>query len=494
MKFTLRLLLAVVISGLTFGYSALDFTSLVSGVEAASPQATVDYADEVEGHSESGGGHGSYGALFLGLAILLVAGKLGGFIEKFGQPGVLGELLSGIGLSLLAYLGISQIADLRHDSTIAFIAEIGAVILLFQIGLESNIKSLMKVGVNALMVALIGVILPFLAGTFLIGPVFFKDASFVAHLFIGASMVATSVGITAAVFKNLRILSIRASQTVLGAAVIDDVLGLLVLAIVSAIASGGEVTAGFVARLSLQAFAFLGLAIVLGTLVAKPISKLLAKIHSGHGMKLSLAIGFALIYAYIATLVGLAPIVGAFAAGLVLDAVHFNVFSQSSIAAQLKRFRDQHKLSPKAESQLNDVIHHQNHIHVEDMVANVSFIFVPMFFAFTGLQIEIESLLNPHVYLVAGIASVVAILGKLAAGLGAKGGVKEKLLVGMAMVPRGEVGLIFASIGKALGAINAEQFSTIVLVVIVTTFIAPPLIKKLAQSFKAETADAKALA
>lgn len=464
----------------------------IVSTETTQASPSTDHSDQTADHEE-GGGHGEFGTLFLFFAVLLISAKIGGIVEKFGQPAVLGELLAGIVLSLIAYLGVSQIDQIRHNEIFAFLAEIGAVILLFEIGLESNVRDLLKVGPNAVAVAIIGVVAPFVAGTFLVGPWLLPHAPNITHLFLGASMVATSVGITASVFKSLNILKNRSCQTVLGAAVIDDILGLLVLAIVSAIASGGDVSAGFIARLSLEAFAFLAGSLVLGGLIANQASNLFSKIHTGQGMKLALAFSFALGFAYLATLVGLAPIVGAFAAGLVLDAVHFKSFDAPTVSQALRELHIKISKRKKSAAQLNKIINHVNHTHIEDMISSLSLIFVPLFFAYTGLQIEIDSLLNPNVYLIAGIASVIAILGKVVAGLAAKGSLTERLLVGASMVPRGEVGLIFASIGKSLGALNAEAFSVIVLVVIITTFIAPPIIKILALKQKAEASPAVAL-
>ena len=250
------------ISGITI--AGLGFAATTSQVFAA-------------GDAAAGGGHGAFGHLFLLIALLLLAAKIGGIVEKFGQPSVLGELFAGVLLSLAGFLGFGLIDDMRHNEILAFLAEVGAVILLFQIGLESNIKSLMKVGVNAFLVAIIGVIAPMALGTFVIGPLFFADAPFITHLFVGASMVATSVGITASVFKGLGILKHRACQTVLGAAVIDDVLGLLVLAIVSAMAGGSQLSGTALGLLILEAFSFLAIAIVFGNYLAKPISNLFSK-------------------------------------------------------------------------------------------------------------------------------------------------------------------------------------------------------------------------
>lgn len=422
-----------------------------------------------------GGGHGSLAKAFLFFAIILFAAKLGNIVERFKQPAVVGELLAGVVLSAIGYAGLSLIGEIRSSEIIQFIGEFGAVLLLFAIGLESNIADFKKVGTSALAVALIGVIAPLILGALVLGPLFFANESTVSHLFLGASLVATSVGITASVFKSMKMLKSRAAQTVLGAAVIDDVLGLIVLAVVSALAEGGNVTPTLVATLSLKAFGFLIGALVIGRIIARYVSKLFTAINTGVGMKLTLAITFALVFAYLATLVGLAPIVGAFAAGLLLEAVHFENFDVPVITTDLKKIEG---LKPAEKKELKELIHMHEHGHVEDLINNVGLVFVPIFFAYTGLQIQIDSLLNPGLYVGAAVISIVAIATKMLAGVAAKGDRKEKLLVGASMVPRGEVGLIFAATGQSLGVISPEMFSTIIIVVMATTFSAPFLIRR----------------
>lgn len=445
-------------------------TTFLSALSFASPLGVL--ASE----TAEAAGHGSLGQTFLILALLLFAAKLGSIVEKWGQPAVLGELLVGILLSGAAYYGHELIADISHNEVVEFLAEFGAVILLFQIGLESNIRNMMKVGPTALAVAIIGVVAPFALGAFVIGPLLFPQEALIAHLFIGASLVATSVGITASVFRSLKYTTNSAAQIVLGAAVFDDVLGLLVLAVISAMASGADVSVSVVAILSAKAFGFLAVAILLGNKLAGPISSLFARIHSGYAMKLSIAIMFAFVYAYLATLVGLAPIVGAFAAGLVLDAVHFVGYDKPLVAYKLEQILNNRNVTDK---RLQEAAHALSHAHVEDMVGSISFIFIPFFFTYTGLQIDFGSILQPGLYLYAAVITVIAVIGKAVAGLMVKGTFKKKLIVGMAMVPRGEVGLIFASVGRAAGAISGELFSVIVLVIIATTFMAPPILKYL---------------
>lgn len=433
-----------------------------------------EHSDE---HSEGGAHH--FGIVFAMFALVLIAGKLGNFVEKYGQPAVIGELLAGVALSAAGYFGWGFISDIAANEIISFVAQFGALLLLFSIGLESNIKEMQKVGVRALMVALIGVVTPFVLGAFVLGPAFFGDESSNARLFLGASLVATSVGITASVFRSLKLTKSRAAQTVLGAAVIDDVLGLIVLAIVSALVSGGDLTAGLVLELALKSFGFLAGALLLGTVAAKPISKLFSAIHTGIGMKLTLAVGFALVFGYLAELFGLEPIIGAFAAGLLLDAVHFESFSDPEVLEDIKHLESK-------DASVASIIKKHRHAHVEDLINSIGLIFIPVFFVYTGLQIDFGSLLEPSLYVTAFVISAAAIVAKFVAGFAAQGSKTEKMFVGVSMVPRGEVGLIFAATGSALGVLSSELFSTIVLVVIITTFVSPTLIKKMGKKLSLE--------
>jgi len=453
--------------------------SHIGETEVGANYAGDDSAHEDEENSE--GAH-HFGIIFAMFALVLIAGKLGNFVEKYGQPAVIGELLAGVALSAAGYFGWGFIGDIATNEIISFLAQFGALLLLFSIGLESNIKEMKKVGVRALFVALIGVVVPFVLGAFVLGPIFFADVSSNARLFLGASLVATSVGITASVFRSLKLTKSRAAQTVLGAAVIDDVLGLIVLAVVSSLASGGELTAGLVSELALKSFGFLGGALILGTVIAKPLSKLFSAIHTGIGMKLALAVGFALVFGYLAEIFGLEPIIGAFAAGLLLDAVHFESFSDPEILDDIKHLES----DTTHGATVAQLIKKHRHGHVEDLINSIGLIFIPVFFVYTGLQIDFGSLLEPSLYLTAGVISIAAVVAKFIAGFAAQGSKTEKMLVGFSMVPRGEVGLIFAATGSALGVLDSKLFSTIVLVVIITTFVSPALIKKFGAKLKAE--------
>ncbi len=425
--------------------------------------------------SGSGGSHGSMAILFLWIAILLIAAKISSLVEKWGQPSVLGELIIGVALGNLSLIGIHALDPIASHEIIKFLAELGVVVLLFQIGLESNIKSMMQVGGKAFFVACIGVVVPFILGTYVIGPWLLPGLSQSAYLFLGASLVATSVGITARVFKDLGQLQSKESRIVLGAAVIDDVLGLIILAVVSAIAVSGTVGIGSVSWIIGKSILFLVGAIVLGQLLAPRLGKLFSKIHTGVGMKFTLAIAFGLLCAYVSGVIGLAPIVGAFAAGLVLDPVHFNTFRKPKFIEEVDEATSD--ASPEIKSKLSHILSHHTHRHVEDLIEPLGHFLIPLFFVVTGMGVSLATLANPSILLVALVVTVIAFAGKLVAGLAA--GKTNKWLVGWGMVPRGEVGLIFATIGKGLGVVSDSMFSVIVIMIIFTTLLTPPVLAAL---------------
>ena len=418
------------------------------------------------------GGHGVVLTLFW-IAVILLVAKLSSLVEKIGQPSVLGELLAGVLLGNLALLGITFFEPMKHDPFLPFLAELGVIILLFQVGLESNIAEMKKVGGKAFMVAVIGVIAPFVLGAYVVGPWLLPGLSSTAYLFLGAALTATSVGITARVFKDLGKLQIPEAQIVLGAAVIDDVMGLIILAVVTAIATIGAVSAGGVAIILLKAIGFLVGAIVVGHYAAPYLGKVFSKIHTGVGMKFTLAVSFALVFAYAAGEIGLAPIVGAFAAGLVLDPVHFKLFKKPKVSEELIKHSE--CLSDVEKEKVLKMASGYSHKHIEDLIEPLAHFFVPIFFVITGMAVDLKTLFDTKILFVALIITVVAIIGKYISGFAA-GKKANKHLVGFGMVPRGEVGLIFASIGASIGVVTGQLYSVIVFMVILTTLITPPVL------------------
>ena len=425
--------------------------------------------------------HGAYALTFFWIAVMLIAAKLSGLVERLGQPAVLGELLMGVALGNLALFGISVFEPIKLDPIIIFLAELGVVILLFQIGLESNIKDMTRVGVPALLVAIVGVVAPFALGAYLVGPFLMPGLDMNTYLFLGAALTATSVGITARVFKDLGKLHTRESQIVLGAAVIDDVMGLVILAVVTAIVLTGTITAGAVGFIVLKAALFLIIAIILGRISAPYIGDLFSKVNTGAGMKFAVAFSVGLIMAYLAHLIGLAPIIGAFAGGLILDDVTFKRFRKPDFCEDLKDIRSM--VSPKAKKKVDNIMHHYEHRHVEDLLEPIGQMFVPIFFIFTGMSVDLTTFADPSIILVALGLTLAAIVGKVVAGFFSGKGVNS-FVVGFGMVPRGEVGLIFATIGMGLGVITDGVYSAVIIMVILTTLLAPPILTSLLRNMK----------
>ena len=421
---------------------------------------------------------GAGGQNFLWLALILVAANVAGrLVERVHMPGVLGELLIGIVLGNLALIGISSFEAVRSDPIIVFVAELGVVILLFQIGLESSLDQMRTVGARALYVALVGIVAPFILGVFLIGPLLLPGETFNAYLFLGATLTATSVGITGRVFRDLGQIGSAGAQIVLGAAVIDDVLGLVILAVVTSLVQQGAISGGGILLLIVEALVFLGGSILIGRFIAPRAGAMLARVHAGVGMKLALVLSLCLVMAYFAHLIGLAPIVGAFAAGLVLEPVFLTDFDAPDIVQEL-RLMVAHEDDPRAigiRGKL-DSYAEQHHHH---LLEPLGFFFVPVFFVHTGMQVQLDALANVQILLIAAGVTAAAVVGKLVAGLAAGQG--NRMLVGWGMVPRGEVGLIFAMTGKTLGVVTDQMFSVVIIMVILTTLITPLMLMYLMQ-------------
>lgn len=404
--------------------------------------------------------HGLDPLVLAGIALILIIAKLGGEVfERMGQPAVLGELLSGIVIGNLALLGFYGFEFLKTSEVIAALAEIGIIILLFEVGLESNLGEMLEVGWSSLFVALAGVVVPFILG-WAVAAYFIPDEARLGHIFIGATLCATSVGITARVLKDMGRLQSRESRIILGAAVIDDVLGLLILAVVAgaikAAATGAALSLLDVALIAGKAVAFLLGALVVGHYVAPRIFHGAGRLES-RGVLLALSFAFCFALAWVAALVGLAPIVGAFAAGLVLDEVHFETFPE----------RGKHDL--------------------QRLITPVSTILVPIFFVTMGVRVDLRAFARLDLLGFAATLTMAAIIGKQVCSLAVAERGLNRLAVGLGMVPRGEVGLIFAGIGATLFLPNAQgisepvigagTFGVVIIMVIVTTLMTPPALK-----------------
>jgi Kef-type K+ transport system membrane component KefB/glycine cleavage system regulatory protein len=374
--------------------------------------------------------------LLLDLLVVVIAAKLAAEgCEWIGVPTVLGEIVAGIIIGP-SVLGLVQLDGARGVS-LGVIAEIGVLLLLVQVGMEMDISGLGRVGRASLLVALVGVALPFAAGT--AAGVGFGETTETA-LFLGAALTATSVGITARVLGDLRALATTEARVVLGAAVADDVLGLIILTVVVRVITGEGVTVGTVASTTVLALGFLVLAAVIGLLAVPPA---LEAIHrwSRSGTTLTVAaLALVLVLATLADAANLAFIIGAFIAGLALGRSRH----QAQVAADLN---------------------------------SVGTVFIPVFFVLIGVNADLEAMFRPSVLAVAGVLSLIAVAGKLASAVGAVGLRADRLLIGIGMIPRGEVGLIFASIGLSRGVLDDELYGALLLVVLLSTLVTPPVLR-----------------
>lgn len=390
------------------------------------------------------------GTWLLALGLALVAAKGAGILaEKWGQPAVLGELLAGVLLGP-SVLGILPVIGTDGYVIFHFLAELGVVLLLFEIGLGTDLKAMFRVGPAALAVAAVGVAVPFLLGYLFWahGPHDQVPSTVplaAAAIFVGATLTATSVGITARVLGDLGHLATAEARIIVGAAVIDDVFGLVILAVVSTMAGGGLVTTGGIVRILIVAVGFLVAAVVIGGRLAPRLFALVARFQAREIVVVT-AIALCFLLAAFADRAGSALIIGAFAAGIILSGT-------------------------------------EQFAHIEERVKPVVSIFTPVFFVMIGSAVDLR-LLDPTrpgaggVLWVALALSVLAIVGKLVAGWAAPWTPFRRLAVGVGMIPRGEVGLIFADIGRRSGVLGAEVFNAVLLMVFVTTFLAPILLKK----------------
>ena len=428
--------------GLRFDFSPISLAA-VSSTEVQYSESTAEHGTSVS-------------LILISLVVILMSAKLGGaLLERIRQPAVLGELIFGVLLGNLSLLGLHQLDYLKTNEGIAILAELGVIFLLFEVGLESNIKQMMEVGLSSFLVALVGVIVPMLLG-WGVGAWFLPHSSTLVHVFIGATLCATSVGITARVLKDLGKTTTKEARIILGAAVIDDVMGLVILAAVSGIIKaadrgGAGISIVDVSLIVLKAVAFLVIALWIGSRLSPRMFALASRLNVS-GVLLAVSICFCFLLSYLANRIELAPIVGAFAAGLILDPVHYQDF----------RGRGEHS--------------------IEDLLRPISSFLVPVFFVLMGVRVDLKTFADSSILGFALALTFVAILGKQACALAVLEKGLDRISVGIGMIPRGEVGLIFASIGAALmlsgsPVVSSSTYSAVVIMVILTTLVTPPLLK-----------------
>ncbi len=399
--------------------------------------------------------HDPVAPLLIRLAILLGAAKVAGWAAvKARQPAVLGEIVAGILLGNLALAGIHGLTPIRTDPVLGALASLGVIVLLFEVGLQSTVKEMLHVGRSSALVAILGVVTPMALG-WAAGAWLLPGESTLVHAFLGAVLTATSIGITARVLRDLGFSRTIEARIILGAAVLDDVLGLVILSaltgIITAADSGSAVSARTIVWISAKALGFLLTAILLGLWLTPRLLGVASRLKVT-GMLLTTGLLFCFGLAYLGTRAGLSPIVGAFAAGLVLESRHFNVFEEGRETS------------------------------IESLLHPISTFLVPIFFVLTGFRVDLSALADPRIALLALVLTVAAWAGKQACSLGVLERGTNRLAIGLGMVPRGEVGLIFANVGATLTiegrpVITPDLYAAAVIMVILTTLVTPAALR-----------------
>tara|TARA_B100000586_G_scaffold65534_2_gene45409 strand:+ start:1936 stop:3162 length:1227 start_codon:yes stop_codon:yes gene_type:complete len=378
----------------------------------------------------------------LEIAIILLAAKIGAeLMRRISQPAVIGELIAGI---VIGYYGLGLLPHVQSGDVISTLAEVGIILLLFEVGLETNLKEFIELGKTSLLVAIIGVAAPFSLGFGFVYLIDSGDYVFEKALFVGSAMTATSVGITARVFADLGALKTKEAKTIIGAAVVDDIFGLIILTVVAGMLGGtGSIGRGEVGIITAKALAFLLISVVIGRKLSPTIFKFFKKLPSP-GTFVTGSFLFAIVFGAAAHFVGLHPIVGAFAGGVV-----------AGESDMTKRIREE--------------------------MRPLNYILVPIFFVYTGSEIDISLLTTRSVFFYGVVISVLAFIGKYVSALGALGKGMNTSLIGIGMVPRGEVGLIFVAVATSTFSeiIGPGIIAAIVWMVINTTIIAPILLSRI---------------
>jgi len=381
------------------------------------------------------------------LILMITLADVCGFIfERLGMAEILGEIYAGIMLGNLALLGIDFDLSylLRSSEFMVYSSELALVLLLFLVGLESDMRGLLRVGRNAVAVAVTGVVLPVLLG--LAAGAVLGYGMGVEGWFVGAMLAATSVGITAKLLGDNGLVNTNSARVILGAAVIDDVVGILLLAVLASVVVSGEVSALELLWIVAKALLFFAGALLVGQKFMPGVIHIIS-LNKHSSVWTGFALCLALAFAQLAHFAGLAPLIGAFMAGLILDDVDFKV---------------------------GDAL--QKH-RLEELVKPISDIMITIFFVGIGAQVQLQALLEPQVLLIIIVLTVVAIVSKGAAGYMVRGKDFDRPGIGFGMIPRGEVGLVFAAFAFSHNVFSADLYSALVLVVLLTTLVGPLLLK-----------------
>lgn len=384
----------------------------------------------------------------LWFGVLLLFAVLSLLVTKLKQPAVLGQILVGVFISCLAHYKIAGLQNITHSPIIIFLAELGSIFLLFEIGLESNIHEIKHAGLKAVIVAILGAVIPFIIGFFIVTPYILHSDNSNLALFMGSILAVTSTGISISVLKDLGLLQSQTAKLILTASVIDDIIGLILLSTVTGIITSGVFNLAEISQTLLSAVIFFICSLIIGILILpRFIDGFLIRISKEQNIIMLILVALCMIMSWFAHSIGLASIIGAFIAGLFLEDKLFAKYKYKGIP----------NLGNKT---------------IASFVEPFGQILTPIFFIFAGMQIDIIGQFSWDVLFTSILITILAIAGKLVCGIFLPKNI-NKWLVGFGMTPRGEIGIIFAITGLQLGIINNKIFTAILLMVIFTSIITP---------------------
>lgn len=415
--------------------------------------------------------------IYLWLVIFIFLSRGLSIVKKIGLPLVVGEILAGVILSELHMFGINLFHDAANNVMVQFLAEIGSIFLMFEIGIASKFSDLKKNMKLGFKLAIFGSMLTF-SGGFFIAKYLIPGSSLKLNLLVGIICAATATGISAKTFKDMGILRTREVKIVLVASILDELVSIFCFAIISAMLLETSRSLTNISLSILQVCCFFIFTVIFGQLITPLLTHWSTKIHAGLNMKVGVLLIICFLFSWIAYELGLAFVVGAFVAGLILDQVYFKSFSKSTFFLQLRHISS--KIGDRdLRNQLNNVILTQEDRNLEEMLKPLSHFFVPVFFIYIGLQLNMENLFQTETLIATFTILAVSFIGRIISGYLVKGnGIKlNRLILGLGMTPIGEAGLIFAVFGKELGIVNNTVMSAVVSTLVIASIVTPIFIK-----------------
>lgn len=440
-------------------YPFLIFATISSICYANSMQSTRDYDPLV----------------FLWLVFFIFLSRGLSIVRKIGLPLIVGEIFAGVILGSMDIFGINLFKDTESNTIVKFLADFGAIILMFEIGLESKLSDLKRNFRTGIKVALSGTFFTFMGG-FFISFLFIPNASTQLNLLIGVITAATATGIAAKTFKEMEIIHSREVKIVMVSSILDEVISIFCFAVISALIIDNTINLINISISIVQVMGFFMFAAIFGQWITPLLTTWSTKIHSGINMKIGVLLIICFLFAWLSHIMGLASVIGAFIAGLILDEVYFKSFSKSNFFQQLRQIAKNLTPGPLHNELINS-IEQQEQKTLEELLKPLSHVFVPVFFIHIGLMLEIEELFKYQTLIITCALLVVSFIGRLLSGHLIRGNKVNKTIIGLGMSPIGEAGLIFAVFGKNVGIISSPVLSAIVSTLVISAILTPILIK-----------------